>query len=79
MLTGTRHPRSRWRGSPAAPLEHPQEHRHFAVHVVVDSDLGFAGVEAVQATRVLHERALPGDGQGQEQGVEVRVVEALAM
>ena len=33
--------------------------------------------EALEPPCVLHERALPGHGQGQEQRVEARVVEAL--
>ena len=33
----------------------------------------------MQPTRVLHERALPGHGQSQEQRVEARIVEAARM
>jgi hypothetical protein len=63
---------------PQPPLEHPQEHRDFAINVIVDPNLGLARVETVQPSRVLHERALPGDGQGQKQRVEACIVEALA-
>ena len=64
--------------APQPSLEHPEEHRHIAVDVIVDPDLGLAGMEAMQPARVLHERALPGDRQREEQRVEARIVEALA-
>ena len=44
----------------------------------MDADFLLAVVEAVQAPDVLGDGAAPGDGQGEEQGVELRVVEAFA-
>ena len=48
------------------------------VDEVDDSDAALAGVLPVQAAGVLRERAFPGDGYRQYQGVEGRMVEALA-
>jgi hypothetical protein len=54
-------------------LEHSLEERDLAVYVVVDADLGLAGMEAVEPSGVLDQRALPRHWHGEEQGVESRV------
>ena len=55
-----------------------RKHRHLAVYVVVDPDLGLARVEAMQPAGVLDEGALPRDRQRQKERVQAGVVEALA-
>ena len=62
----------------AAPVEHPRQHRHVEVRVVVDAHLALAVVEAVQSARVLGDRAAPRDRKRQEQRVQTRIVESLA-
>jgi len=52
---------------------HPREHGHCQIRVVVDDDFFLLIVQAVEPTRVLHQRAAPGDRQGQEQRVEAGV------
>ena len=59
-------------------LEHFAEHWNRGVHVVVDPHFRFFGTQAVQATCVLNEGSSPGNRKREEQGVETRVVEALA-
>ena len=45
---------------PAQPLlEHPEQHRHVAVDIVEDADLGLAWMQAMQTARVLDQRPLP--------------------
>jgi hypothetical protein len=48
------------------PLEHPEQHRHVAVDVVEDANLGLAWMEAVEAARVLDQRPLPRHRQRQD-------------
>ena len=62
----------------AAPLEHPREHRHFEVGVIVDAHLTLAFAQTVQPARVLRDSAAPRHGKRQEQRVQARIVEALA-
>lgn len=46
--------------------------------VVVDADVGFVGVRAVEASGVLDDAALEGDGRREEERVEAREVETFA-
>ena len=48
------------------------------VDEIDDPYVGFARVLPVQAARVLLQRALPGDGQGEHQCIEWRMIEAFA-
>jgi hypothetical protein len=48
------------------------------VGVVVDADVRLVLVGAHQPPRVLDEAPLEGDGEGEEEGVELGAVEALA-
>src|SRR6266550_3148213 len=57
---------------------HGAQHRHLDVGVVVDAHARLALVRAHKASGVLDEAALEGDGEGEEEGVELRAVEALA-
>ena len=40
-------------------LEHPEQHWHLTVHVVIDPDLGLPRMAPVEATAVLDENTLP--------------------
>ena len=62
----------------APPLEHPREHSHIEVGVVVDSHLALAFAQTVQPARVLGDGAAPRHGKRQKQRVQARIVEALA-
>jgi hypothetical protein len=57
---------------------HGAQHRNPNVGVVVDADGRFPLVGSHEATGVLDEAALEGDGEGEEERVELRAVEALA-
>ena len=46
----------------AATVEHPREHRHIQVGVVIDSHLLLAVVQTVQSADVLGNRPAPGNG-----------------
>ena len=63
-------------GQPA--FVHPRQDRNPPVHIVVDPHLGLRRMQSMQPTCVLHDGAPPRDRHGQEQGVQSRVVEALA-
>ncbi|EXI75343.1 MAG: hypothetical protein AW07_01244 [Candidatus Accumulibacter sp. SK-11] len=43
----------------AAPVEHPRQHRHIEVGVVVDADLPLAVVQAMQTAGILGNRSSP--------------------
>ena len=62
----------------AATIEHPRQHRHVQVGVVVDADLALAIVQAVQAADVLRNRPAPRNGQREKQGIQPRIVEPFA-
>jgi hypothetical protein len=53
-------------------------HHLAGVHEVDDSNIGFAGVFAVQAAGVLLQRAFPRNRHGQHQGVQWRVIKTFA-
>src|SRR6266567_1562825 len=59
-------------------FEHAREDGQAAVHVVVDPDLLLLRQMPMKTPGVLDERALPGNGEGEEEGVQARVVEPLA-
>ena len=61
----------------APPVEHPSEHRHVDVGVVVDAHLALGIVQPVQSTGVLGHRAGPRHGKCQEQRVQPCIVEPL--
>lgn len=61
-----------------AAVEHARKHGDVEVGVVVNLDDFFAMVEAVKSSGVLGDGAAPGDGHGEEEGVEAGVVEAFA-
>jgi len=66
-------------GVAAEPLlVHLGQHRHEGVHIVDDRHRALAFVEPMEPSGILLNGAAPGDGQGQEQGVESSVVETLA-
>lgn len=46
--------------------------------VIVDANILLVGVLPVQASRVLLQRAFPGNRHGQHQGIQGRVVKAFA-
>src|SRR5204862_6494796 len=58
-------------------LEHPGEDGDVAVDVVVDADLYLPRMQAMEATRILHQRALPRDRHREKERVEPRVVESF--
>ena len=60
---------------PQTPLEHPEQHRDVLVDVVINAKLCLLGVEAMQAPRVLDQRALPRYGERKEKGVQAHIVE----
>ena len=62
----------------AAAVEHPGQHRHVQIGIVIDADLALAVVQPVQAAHILGDGAPPRNGQRQKQRVEPRVVEAFA-
>jgi hypothetical protein len=61
----------------AAPVEHSRKHRHVEVCIVVHTHLALAVVEAMQSAGVLGNGSSPGNGKGQKQRVQPRIVEAL--
>ena len=66
---------------PIAPLTlcpHPAQPRIIDFHIVIDTKVGLALAAAVKAAGILLERSLPGDRQGQDEGVEAGMIEALA-
>jgi hypothetical protein len=48
------------------------------VSVVIDQHFGLLVVKPMQATGILSQRPLPGDGHREEEGVQARIIEALA-
>jgi hypothetical protein len=62
----------------AAPIEHPRQHRHIQICIVVDADFAFAVEEPVQPPRVLRDRPAPRHREREHQRVEPRVVESFA-
>lgn len=58
--------------------KHAPKDRDFVIDVVDDPDFVLGFVVAVKASCVLGHRPLPGDRHGEHEGVEPRVVEALA-
>ena len=62
----------------AATVEHAGKHGDVEVGVVVNLHHFFAMVESVKSSGVLCDGAAPGDGHGEEEGVEAGVVEAFA-
>ena len=63
---------------PAPTIEHPGQHGHVQVGVVVHAHLALAVMQPVQPADVLGNRSAPRNGQRQEQGVEPGVVEPFA-
>lgn len=59
-------------------FEHPQQHRHFSIHVVVDSHLCLIRVASMKPPCVLDEGTFPGDRHSQKESVQTGLVEALA-
>ena len=57
---------------------HGAQHGHAGVGVVVDADARLASAGAHEASGVLDEAAFEGDGEGEEEGVELWAVEAFA-
>jgi hypothetical protein len=57
---------------------HLSEDRLSPIDVVEDDHLALRRVQTVEPACVLRQRAAPGDGHCQEQGIEARIVEALA-
>ena len=62
----------------ATSVEHPRQHRHIQIGVVVHPHFPLSLMQAVQPTGVLGDRAAPRDGQRQEQRVQACVVESLS-
>ncbi|MFT6864576.1 MAG: hypothetical protein ACJAVK_003144 [Akkermansiaceae bacterium] len=62
----------------AAAVEHAGEHGDVEVGVVVDLHHLLAVVEAMKSAGVLCDGPAPGDGHGEEEGVEAGVIEAFA-
>jgi len=57
-------------------LEHPQQHRHVAIDVVVeDPDLLLPGVRPMKPAGVLDERSPPRHGKREEERIQPRIVE----
>ena len=61
----------------AAAVEHAGEHGDVEVGVVVDLHHLFAVMEAMESAGVLRDGPAPGDGHGEEEGVEAGVIEAF--
>ena len=62
----------------AASVEHPRQHRHIEIGVVVDAHLALAVVEAMQPAGVLGDGSSPRDWKRQKQRVQPRIVESLS-
>lgn len=62
----------------AAAVEHAGEHRDVEVGVVVNLDHLLAMVETMESAGVLRDGPAPGDGHGEEEGVEAGVIETFA-
>jgi hypothetical protein len=60
-----------------ASFEHTGEHRYVMVNIVVDTNLGFVGVQAVKSAGVLNQSAFPRHGQDQKKCVQPRVVKPV--
>src|ERR1019366_9301262 len=60
------------------PLErHLREHRLVPIDIVVNDNIAFRGVQAVQPAGILSKDSAPRNRHGQDQGIEPRVIEAL--
>ena len=62
----------------AAPVEHPRQHRHVKIGVIIDLHFTLARVQPVQAAHILCDRPSPRYRQREEQRVQPWLVEALA-
>ena len=61
-----------------SPLEHAQQHWHFTIDVIEDSNLGLVRMNAMQPAGVLDQSPLPGNGHGQEERIESCVIKTLS-
>jgi hypothetical protein len=61
-----------------AALEHAGQHWYATINVVVDPHLALARMESPDSAGVLNECPLPGSRRGEEEGIQLGIVESLA-